>query len=184
MDDVSLFAFVGLLLAQAIAEYCAMLHTGSLRRKHKREWTYYAVALPFKAMLATAIVEYVCLRTQPSVTGTVAGSLLAGAGIVIRVLGHLQLGRAFSPYVEKEESQQLIQSGMYAKIRHPMYIGTILQFLGMPLMLAANSAWLFSALGLAGTVIRIQKEEAFLCRELPGYQEYTQRTWRLLPYIY
>jgi protein-S-isoprenylcysteine O-methyltransferase Ste14 len=161
-----------------------MLYTGSLRRKHRREWTYCAVALPFKAMLGAAIVEYLCVGTQPSVTGMVAGSILAGAGIVIRVLGHSQLGRAFSPYVEKDEGQQLIQSGMYAKIRHPMYIGTILQFLGMPLMLGANFAWLFSALGLAGTVIRMQKEEAFLCQELPGYQEYTQRTWRLVPYIY
>jgi protein-S-isoprenylcysteine O-methyltransferase Ste14 len=184
MKDIPLVVFVGLLLSEIVGEYSAMLYTGALSRKHRKEWTYYAVAFPFKAMLGAAVVEFVYLRSQPPLASVLAGSLLAGSGIVIRVLGHLQLGRAFSPYVEKEENHQLVQSGMYAKIRHPMYVGTILLFLGMPLVLAANAAWLFTALGLAGTVIRIHKEEAFLIQELAGYQEYAEKTWRLVPYVY
>ena len=65
-----------------------------------------------------------------------------------------------------------------------MYVGSILLFLGLPLALAAESAWLFSTLGLAGIRLRIHKEEAFLIRELPGYREYTQKTWRLEPHVY
>jgi protein-S-isoprenylcysteine O-methyltransferase Ste14 len=184
VNDVPLFAFAALLLAQAVAEWSIMLHTGSLKRKHKREWTYYAVAFPFKAMLGASIVEFILLRPRPAPIVTAAGGLLAAAGIAIRVLGHLQLAGAFSPYVEKSENQTLVQSGMYAKVRHPMYVGTILLFVGMPLIVAAKWAWLFSALGLLGLIFRIRKEEAFLIRELPGYREYTQQTWRLVPHIY
>lgn len=184
MIEAPFVVFLALLLGQMAAEYSAMLWTGALRRKHRREWTCYAVALPFKAMICAAIVEHVVLHTQPAMIAIVAGSVLAGAGIVIRAVGHFELGSGFSPYVEKGEGQKLVESGMYARIRHPMYTGSILIFLGMPLVLAVWSAWLFSALGLAGILIRMRKEEAFLSKELPGYREYLKKTWRLVPYIY
>jgi protein-S-isoprenylcysteine O-methyltransferase Ste14 len=184
MSNLALFAFVGLLLGQIVAEYSAMLHTRTLRRKHKREWTYYAVAVPFKGMIAAAIVECISSRTQPPVATVIAGSLLTAAGIIVRVWGHLELDGAFSPYVETLAGQRLVQSGMYAKVRHPIYLGSILLFIGMPLVLAATWAWIFSALGMVGIIIRIRKEEAFLAMELPGYQDYIQNTWRLVPYVY
>lgn len=184
MGNIPLLAFIGLLLGQIMAEYCAMIRTRTLRWRHKREWTYYAVAIPFKAMIAAAIVQHVSFDTQPPVAAIIAGCLLTTVGIIVRVRGHLALDGAFSQYVETAPDHRLVQSGMYAKIRHPMYVGTILLLLGMPLVLAATWAWIVSALGLVGIVIRIRKEEAFLIRELSGYQEYTNRTWRLLPYIY
>ena len=184
LANIPLFAFGGLLLGQTLAEYAAMLRTGTLRRKHRREWTYYAVAIPFKAMLGATIAEHIGLQTHPTSTMVAAGSILAAGGIIVRVRAHLELDGAFSQYVEKSESQRLVQSGMYAKIRHPMYIGSILLFAGMPLVLAARWAWIFSGLGMVGIIIRIRKEEDFLVRELPGYREYTQRTWRLMPHMY
>lgn len=176
--------FLGLLLGDAVAEYAAMLRTGTLRRKHRREWTYYAVSIPYRAMFATALIEYVSLQTRPAPTFLIVGTLLATTGIVIRVRGHLELKGAFSPYVEKSEDQKLVQSGMYATIRHPMYVGANLLFVGMPMVLGAKWAWLFSALALAGVIVRIHREEEFLTREFPDYADYIQRTWRLLPHIY
>ncbi len=184
MNDYPLIVFVALLLAQSLAEFAAMLRTGTLRRKHKREWTYCTVAIPFKATLGVAILEHLYLGTHPTAPMVVVGALAAIAATVIRVVGHFQLAGAFSQYVEKREGQRLIQSGLYATIRHPMYIGSILLFLGMPLVLAARWAWICAALGLVGIFLRIHKEEAFLTRELPGYREYKEKTWRLIPHIY
>jgi len=184
MDNIPLYLFAALLLAQAAGEYAAMLRTRTLRRKHKREWTYYAVVIPFKAMIAASIVEHVSSQTQPSVSAVIAGSLLAAGGVIVRVRGHLELNGAFSQYVEKSAGQKLVESGMYVKIRHPMYVGSILLFIGMPLVIGATWAWIFSVLGMVGIIIRIRKEEAFLTKELAGYREYAQRTWRLLPYVY
>lgn len=64
-----------------------------------------------------------------------------------------------------------------------MYLGTILLFVGIPFVLGATWAWGFSALGVVGTAVRTRKEEALLAQELPGYREYMQRTWRLLPHV-
>jgi protein-S-isoprenylcysteine O-methyltransferase Ste14 len=65
-----------------------------------------------------------------------------------------------------------------------MCVGSILLFIGMRLVVAATWAWIFSALGMVGIIVRIRKEEAFLATELAGYEEYTENTWRLLPYVY
>ncbi len=184
MGSIPLFAFVGLLLAEAGGEYAAMACTRTLWRKHEREWTYYAVAIPFKAMIAASFVEHISTHTQPSMPAMIAGSLLAAAGIIVRVCGHLQLKGAFSQYVEKRPDQRLVQSGMYTKIRHPMYVGNILFFIGMPLVVGVTWAWIFSALGTVGILFRIRKEEAFLATELVGYREYMRKTWRLLPYVF
>lgn len=184
MGSIPLFAFVGLLLAEVAGEYAAMARTETLWRKHEREWTFYVVAIPFKAMIAASIVEHISTHTQPSIPAVISGSLLAAAGIVVRVCGHLQLNGAFSQYVEKRPGQRLVQSGMYTKIRHPMYVGSIFLFIGMPLVVAAKWAWVLSAVGMVGIIFRIRKEETFLARELVGYREYMRNTWRLLPYVF
>ena len=105
-------------------------------------------------------------------------------GTIFRVWCHFELDGAFSPYIEKTKNQRIIRSGLYAKVRHPMYIGSILNCIGPPLILAAKWAWCFSILGIIGIIIRIYKEEAFLAKEFPGYLEYMSKTWRLIPYIY
>jgi protein-S-isoprenylcysteine O-methyltransferase Ste14 len=65
-----------------------------------------------------------------------------------------------------------------------MYVGTILLFIGMPLVVGVTWAWIFSALGMGGILLRIRKEEQFLSTELVGYREYMRNTWRLLPYVF
>jgi protein-S-isoprenylcysteine O-methyltransferase Ste14 len=182
--SVSLIIFLGLLFAQGGGEYVAMKRTGTLWRKHKREWTYYTVVIPYKAMLAASIFEHISFHTQPSLPAIVVGSCLAIGGIIIRVRGHLELDGAFSPYVEKSPGQKIVTSGLYKRIRHPMYLGTILLFVSMPLIVSANWAWIFSVLSVIGIIVRIQKEEAFLSSEFAGYKEYAEKTWRLLPHIY
>ena len=98
---------------------------------------------------------------------------------------------AVNPFLEKivriqtERHQQVITTGPYALVRHPMYTGMILLMAGMPLVL--GSWWTFVpvvALTL-GVIIRMLFEEALLRRELPGYKEYAHRTrYRLLPGIW
>jgi len=184
MNNIPLITFCILLIGGGLAEYTAMMYTGTLKRKHTKEWTCYAVVIPYKAMLCATIIEHIILKTHPAMALTITGGIIALIGIIIRVRGHIELNGAFSQYVEKTENQQIVQTGMYARIRHPMYIGSILLFIGMPLVLAATWAWIFSVAGIVGIFIRIRKEEKFLAQELPGYREYMEKTWRLVPHIF
>ena len=87
--------------------------------------------------------------------------------------------------VEVQENQQVIDTGLYGIVRHPMYSATLLLFLSMPLVL--NSVWSFALMLLYIPIIvkRIRNEEEVLERDLAGYKEYKQRVrYRLIPYIW
>lgn len=87
--------------------------------------------------------------------------------------------------VEVQEGQQVVDTGLYGLVRHPMYTSTVLMFLAMPLVLGS---WLAFAVMLAypaAIVKRIKNEEALLREGLPGYREYTERVrFRLIPFVW
>jgi protein-S-isoprenylcysteine O-methyltransferase Ste14 len=87
--------------------------------------------------------------------------------------------------IQEERKQQVVSTGMYGIVRHPMYLGAILMFAGAPLLLGSAYGLLP---GLALTVLlmaRIRGEEDMLCRELEGYREYMQKVrFRLVPHLW
>ncbi|MBX9589566.1 MAG: isoprenylcysteine carboxylmethyltransferase family protein [Hyphomonadaceae bacterium] len=87
--------------------------------------------------------------------------------------------------VQTERQQRVIDSGPYAVVRHPMYVGAILYFLDVPLLLGAWLGLAVAPLVIALIAVRIVLEEATLRAGLPGYADYTQRVrWRLLPGVW
>ena len=87
--------------------------------------------------------------------------------------------------IEVQENQQLIDTGLYGIVRHPMYTATLLMFLSMPIVL--GSAWALLVFGVYPVLIirRIHNEEQVLAAGLPGYTDYQQRVrWRLIPGIW
>jgi protein-S-isoprenylcysteine O-methyltransferase Ste14 len=110
------------------------------------------------------------------------GIVLAGYGIIVIVFRE---NRYASRVVEVAEGQQVIATGPYAVVRHPMYVGTLLMYLFSPLALGSYWALLPALLILPILIVRIRNEETVLARDLPGYRAYMQRThYRLLPYIW
>jgi protein-S-isoprenylcysteine O-methyltransferase Ste14 len=90
-----------------------------------------------------------------------------------------------SRIVEVEKGQQVISTGPYAVVRHPMYIGVILMYGFSPLALASWWALIPGILVIPVLVLRILNEEALLSRDLPGYTNYMQKVpWRLLPGVW
>jgi protein-S-isoprenylcysteine O-methyltransferase Ste14 len=90
-----------------------------------------------------------------------------------------------SRIIEVEVGQQVISTGPYAIVRHPMYAGVILMFLFTPLALGSSLA-LVAVVPLAVLIVlRIRNEETVLARELPGYVEYCGKVrYRLVPGIW
>ena len=161
-----------------------MWWTGSLKRKRTPEWTFRAVNLPYRLMFGVGIVDrfYHPLALHPLLLS--AGTTLTLGGIVLRVVSHFHLGYHFSPFVEMASQHQLTERGFYRYLRHPMYLGTLMILLGMPLLLASWWSVGFAVLSGLGLVARVRKEEQFLIANLPGYQQYMQRTWRLVPWVW
>ena len=87
--------------------------------------------------------------------------------------------------VEVQENQNVIDTGLYGIVRHPMYTATILMFLSLPLVLGSLCALLAFLAYPILLVLRIREEETLLTRDLPGYAEYSKKVrWRLIPFLF
>jgi protein-S-isoprenylcysteine O-methyltransferase Ste14 len=87
--------------------------------------------------------------------------------------------------IQDDRKQRVISAGVYGIIRHPMYLGAILMFIGAPLLLGSGYGLLP---GIALTILlmaRICGEEELLARDLDGYREYMQNVrYRLIPFLW
>jgi len=90
-----------------------------------------------------------------------------------------------SRVIEVAKGQKVIDTGPYAIVRHPMYIGAIVMYLFSPLALGSWWAVLFALPIIPLLVVRILNEEKILSQDLPGYGAYCQKVrYRLLPGIW
>lgn len=96
-----------------------------------------------------------------------------------------------NPYLERtvriqlDRGHQVVDSGPYAIVRHPMYAGVILQSLAAPLLLGSLWSYLPAATTIILFIVRTALEDRTLRNELPGYPAYAIRTrFRLLPGIW
>ena len=84
-----------------------------------------------------------------------------------------------------QEGQQVVSTGLYGIVRHPMYAVTVVLFFSIPLVLGSWWAvlWFVPYPVLMG--VRIRNEEQVLERDLPGYTDYKQKVkYRLIPFIW
>ncbi len=87
--------------------------------------------------------------------------------------------------IKVQENQTVIETGLYSKVRHPMYSATLLLFLSMPLILGSLLSFIIFLAYPFIIAHRIKHEEAFLERELKGYTEYKQKVkYKLIPFIW
>jgi protein-S-isoprenylcysteine O-methyltransferase Ste14 len=87
--------------------------------------------------------------------------------------------------IRVEEGQQVVSTGPYAWVRHPMYSGAFVLLIGMPLALGSWWGLLVVPLFVPLFALRILNEEEVLARDLPGYTAYQQQVrYRLIPFVW
>jgi protein-S-isoprenylcysteine O-methyltransferase Ste14 len=114
----------------------------------------------------------------------IVGNVVAGVGILMAQLVIIQNGYAGAA-ISVEADQPLVSTGLYGLVRHPMYLGVVINMIGTPL--ALDSLWGFVPVALAVPVLaaRITDEERMLVTELAGYPEYQQNVrYRLIPGVW
>ena len=108
--------------------------------------------------------------------------LLFGYGLCFLVISE---NRFASRTIETEQEQNVISNGLYAIIRHPMYLGIVVMCISLPPALGSYWAMIPAALIVPVLVARIKNEESVLVKELKGYREYLQKTkYRLIPGVW
>lgn len=90
-----------------------------------------------------------------------------------------------SRVVVVEEGQEVISTGPYARVRHPMYLSVLMVFVLSPLALGSYWAIIPTVVLVTLLVARIRNEEEVLLRDLKGYGEYMEKVrWRLVPGVW
>ncbi|MGB8886889.1 MAG: isoprenylcysteine carboxylmethyltransferase family protein [Candidatus Korobacteraceae bacterium] len=147
-----------------------------------------ALLLAFLAVVSFIPIDifHLHLLPQPDLLVSCFGFVLFIAGWCIVLLA--MKANTFAALVvrhQTERHQEVIDSGVYHIVRHPMYAGAILFFVGMPLWLGSYAATLLAVIPIAVLAVRIVFEEQFLRRKLAGYDSYTQRVrYRLVPHLW
>jgi len=90
-----------------------------------------------------------------------------------------------SRVIEIQENQELIDTGIYGVVRHPMYLAFTILFLAAPFTLGSWFAVLPAIFIPVFLTIRIRNEEEVLKKGLRGYEEYMKRVcYRLIPFVW
>jgi len=112
------------------------------------------------------------------------GAIILVVGGIFGTLGLWQLGRNLSPFPMPVEGGQLVTTGIYGLVRHPIYTGLILGTLGWSLLMRT---WI--GIGLAVVLfvfldLKSRREETWLMEKHEGYPAYRRRVKKLIPWIY
>jgi protein-S-isoprenylcysteine O-methyltransferase Ste14 len=161
------------------------LHAGPGAERRKRQQIIQAfTSLAFLASLVVPAIDHRLGWSHLPPAAAIAGDALVALGfwVIFRVF---KVNSFTASTVQVEAAQTVITTGPYAVVRHPMYAGALLLFVGIPL--ALGSLWgLVPSLAVAiALVVRLFDEEKLLVQELPGYAAYRQQTRRrLIPFVW
>jgi protein-S-isoprenylcysteine O-methyltransferase Ste14 len=125
--------------------------------------------------------------------GVIAGEpMMRWTGLVLATLGMgmifwsgLALGRLYSPEVTLQKGHHLITGGPYRSIRHPRYLGGMIQGIGLSLLFRSWIGLTLSLVFIAIVMFRIKDEEALMSKEFGlEWETYCKKSWRLVPFVF
>ncbi len=114
------------------------------------------------------------------------GLVLDVVGVGFAIWARVVLGRNWSgAVVSLKEGHELVQSGPYAVVRHPIYAGFLLAALGTALTMGRLGSYLGVAVILATFLLRVAAEEALMRQQFPSaHEDYCRRTRKLVPFLW
>jgi protein-S-isoprenylcysteine O-methyltransferase Ste14 len=111
-----------------------------------------------------------------------AGLVLTAAGIAISLWARLSLGSNWSGTVTLKQDHQLVSTGLYRWIRHPIYTGILLAMFGTAMIRGQLVGWFGTVMVLTAFYFKARREEKFLREEFgPSFDEHVRRTGMFLP---
>jgi protein-S-isoprenylcysteine O-methyltransferase Ste14 len=161
------------------------VYAGPTAEKERRQKIIQSItSAGFIAMLVVAALDHRRHWSQMSLYATVAGDVLVAIGFLIVFFVYKENTYA-SATIELAPEQKVISTGLYALVRHPMYMGGFIWLVGMYLSLGSWWGLLVLLLIMPALIWRIFEEEKFLAKNLPGYSEYRNKVrFRLIPFIW
>jgi protein-S-isoprenylcysteine O-methyltransferase Ste14 len=110
------------------------------------------------------------------------GAILTAAGVAFAIWARRHIGKNWSAQVTIRQEHELIRSGPYARIRHPIYTGLLLAVAATAIAIGEYRAIVAFAVIAIGFVVKAKREEAFLATQFgPAFDEHRRQTGFFLP---
>ncbi|WP_156738371.1 MULTISPECIES: isoprenylcysteine carboxylmethyltransferase family protein [unclassified Mycobacterium] len=140
--------------------------------------------LSLAAMVVFSVLDHRYGWSPVPAAACLVGDVLVAIGL--GVVGAVVIQNSYAAAtVRVQAGQNVVSTGLYGLVRHPMYTGNLIMMLGIPLALGSYWGLVFVVPGLIVLASRIHDEEELLRKELDGYREYTQKVrYRLMPGIW
>lgn len=134
------------------------------------------------ALVAPALLD----RAEFPAFIVVLGWLLCAAALVLLIAASRTLLRhdSLTPFPKPTDNAELVMSGVYSIVRHPIYSGLTLLALGWSLIWSSPPALVASLVLLVFFDIKSRREERWLMGRFEAYRSYRERVRRLIPYVY
>jgi protein-S-isoprenylcysteine O-methyltransferase Ste14 len=114
----------------------------------------------------------------------IVGAVLVAVGLGFSVWARRHLGRNWSASVVVKEGHALIRTGPYRHLRHPIYTGILLAFLGTAVTIGEWRALLGLLLVVVSFATKSRQEEKRMRETFPEYEQYQRKTAALIPFVY
>jgi protein-S-isoprenylcysteine O-methyltransferase Ste14 len=113
------------------------------------------------------------------------GAAITIAGLLFAVWAREHLGRNWSSSVTIKQGHELITTGPYAVVRHPIYIGILIGFLGMAIAISQVRGFITFALFFLAFWMKLRREEKWMRSQFGEvYVTYAHHTAALVPYLF
>jgi protein-S-isoprenylcysteine O-methyltransferase Ste14 len=183
-------ARIALVIATCVMSGAALFSGGNLspgeREDRANRWVIVAFALI--GLLSAYLPAYTDRKGFWTLDGDAIrwlGVALFAAGGALRIWPVFVLGHRFSGLVAIQPGHKLVTTGAYGVIRHPSYLGLLINALGWALAFRSAVGVILTALLIPPLLARIRAEETLLRTQFGGeYDAYCSRTWRLIPGLY
>ena len=145
-----------------------------------RDYTFYLIYICFIALIINAVISLV--RGEYLLPLFLIGLALILFSAYLNIVARRELVQFWSPLSSSFEGQRLIKSGIYARVRHPVYLSLLIYCSGVTLVAGNWCGWILFIIFLGGLRGRIKKEEEELYRTFgEEYRAYVKETPPLLP---
>ena len=112
------------------------------------------------------------------------GAVVCVFGLAVAIWSRRALAGNWSATVTFKQGQELVQTGPYRFVRHPIYTGILLMILGLVTEVGQLHSWLGFLIQGIGFWIKLKQEESLLLRHFPGeYPAYRARVKALVPFV-
>ena len=105
-------------------------------------------------------------------------------GTIIALIAAINLGKNLTPLPRPKENAELVQTGLYRLVRHPIYFGVIVLSIGWGAIQQSALVWLYVIVIAIFFDIKSRKEERWLVARFSTYANYQGRVRKLIPWLY